>query len=443
MPEHRSHSEHRPGPERSGSGRPGSEPPGSQVVAERISVSVAEARDLVLGSVAELGAETVGLTEAGGRVLAEEVRSSVRIPPRDNSAMDGFAVRAEDVRSVPTTLRVVEDLPAGRRSQRKLGPGEAARIMTGAALPEGADAVVMIEETEGDGEVVTIRRSAATGEFVRRAGSDVSPGLLVAEAGSVIGPALAGMLAAIGRSSLRVVARPRVAVLATGDELVEPDRLQDDGRIVSSNSYSLAAALRALGAEPVYLGIAPDEPEQIEARFRQALACDVVVSTGGVSVGDRDWIKQVMADLGGRMRLWRIRMRPGAPMAFSVIDGRPVFGLPGNPVSTLVTFEQFVRPALLRMMGHRRVFRPVEQAELAETYTKPAGRMHFVRVRVEEHGGRRTARSTGDQTSHVLLSMVRADGLVLVPAEVERVEAGSRVPVQMLGREDLREEPGF
>jgi molybdopterin molybdotransferase len=410
---------------------------------ERLSVTVAEARELILSSVRPVGDETIGLTEATGRVLTEEIRAGVEIPPHDNSAMDGFAVRAEDIASVPAELAVVEELPAGRRSRRKVGPGEAARIMTGAAIPEGADTVVMIEETKGEGERVTILKGAPKGEFVRRAGSDVATGALIAESGTVITPPLVGMLSAIGRTSLRVALPPRVAILATGDELVEPDRLEPDGRIVASNSYSLKSALRVLGAEALYLGIAPDEPAQIEDGFRQALSCDAVISTGGVSVGDRDWIKQVLADLGGDMRLWRVKMRPGAPLAFSMVDGKPVFGLPGNPVSTLVTFEQFVRPAILKMMRHAKLFRPVEPAILAETYEKPAGRMHLIRVRLEEREGRRYAVSTGDQTSNVLLSMVRADGLAIIPAESERVLAGSEVSVQMLRRDDLRVDPGF
>jgi molybdopterin molybdotransferase len=414
-----------------------------EVKPARLSVTVAEARELILGSVRPLGDETIGLTESTGRVLTEEIRAGVEIPPHDNSAMDGFAVRAEDIRSVPAELAVVEELPAGRRSQRKVGPGEAARIMTGAAIPEGADTVVMIEETKGEGERVTILKSAPKGEFVNRAGSDVGPGALIAEPGTVITPPLVGMLSAIGRTALRVAVRPRVAILATGDELVEPDRLEPDGRIVSSNSYSLKSALRALGAEALYLGIVPDEPAQIEDRFRQALGCDAVVSTGGVSVGDRDWIKQVLADLGGEMRLWRVKLRPGAPLAFSMVDGKPVFGLPGNPVSSLVTFEQFVRPAVLKMMHHANLFRPVEPAILAETYEKPTGRMHLIRVRLEEREGRRYAVSTGAQTSNVLLSMVRADGLAVIPAESERMSAGSEVLVQMLRRDDLRVDPGF
>jgi molybdopterin molybdotransferase len=411
---------------------------------QRHSISVAEARDLILAAVRPLGAETVGLTQAVGRVLAEEVRATRDIPPEDNSAMDGFAVRAADLRSVPAELRVVDDLPAGRRPQRVLGPGEAARIMTGGVIPPGADAVVMIEDTHPAGpERVRVLAAAEPGQHVRRAGADVRPGTLIAPAGSVLRAALIGMLAAIGRTAVAVAQRPRVAVLATGDELVEPDRLVDDGRIVSSNSYNLQAALLEIGAQPVYLGIAPDEPEQIEARFRQALRCDAVISSGGVSVGDRDWIKQVLAGLGAELRLWRVNMKPGAPLAFVVAEGRPVFGLPGNPVSTLVAFEQFVRPALLRMMHHRRLFRPVCAAVLAEDYTKTAGRTHFVRVRLERHGEELRATPTGDQSSNLLLSMVRADGLAIVPAEATRVAAGSRLPVQLIARDDLSEVPGF
>jgi molybdopterin molybdotransferase len=414
-----------------------------EVEAERTSVSVAEARELILGSVVPLGIETVGLAEASGRVLAEEIRAGVLIPPADNSAMDGYAVRAADTAGAPVELRFGEDLPAGKRSQRKLTPGEAARIMTGAALPEGADSVVMVEDTETEGQRVRIHRSASPGQHVRRAGEDVRPGVLVAEPGAILRAPLVGMLAALGRSVVAVRARPRVAVLATGDELVEPDRLRDDGRIASSNSYALCAALREIGAEPVYLGIAPDEPDEIEARFRAALTCDAVISSGGVSIGDRDWIKQVLVGLGGVMRLWRIAMKPGAPLAFVRVGERPVFGLPGNPVSTYVTFEQFVRPSLLRMMGHRKVFRPVESARLDADYQKPAGRAHFVRVALEHRGGELWARPSGEQGSNILLSLVRADGLAFVPAEVTRVDRGERVPVQLLYDDSLCAEPGI
>lgn len=410
---------------------------------ERTSVSIAEARDVILGAVRPLGPETVGLRDALGRVLAEEIRAGHSIPPSDNSAMDGFALRAEDVRAVPAMLRVVEELPAGHRSSRKLGPGEAARILTGAAIPEGADAVVMQEHAERDGDRVRVLRGVETGENVRRRGSDVVPDTAIAGPGDVLGPPLIGMLAAVGRTQLQVVTRPRVAILATGDELVEPDRLTDDGRIVTSNSYGLQAALQDAGAEPVYLGIARDEPDAIAAAFREALRCDAVVSTGGVSVGDRDWIKQVLAGLGGALRLWRVRMRPGAPLAFVVVEGTPVFGLPGNPVSTLVTFEQFVRPALLAMLRQERRFRPVIRAVLTRDYEKAPGRAHLVRVTLEERDGRTFAAPTGDQSSAILLSMVRAGGLAYVAEEVTRVPAGGEVTVQLLTRRDLRADPGF
>ncbi len=410
---------------------------------ERMDVTLAAARELILASVRPLGSERVPIADAVGRVLAEDVVADRRIPPADNSAMDGFAVRAADVRRVPAVLRVVEDLPAGRRSARKLGPGEAARIMTGAAIPEGADAVVPAELCETTGERVSVLRAVTARENVRDAGSDVAPGAPIAASGEVLRPAHVGMLAALGRASVRVCARARVAVLATGDEIVEPEALCDDGRIAGSNSYALAAALREIGAEPVNLGIAPDQPALIEARLREALRCDAVISTGGVSVGDRDFIKAALADLGGELRLWRIRQKPGAPLAFAVLGGRPVFGLPGNPVSSLVTFEQLARPALLRMMGHTKVFRPVARAVLDEEYRKPAGRLHLVRVALARRDGALRARPTGDQSSGILLSMVRADALAIVPEEVTVVAAGSEVVVQLLDRDDLCAEAGF
>ncbi len=414
-----------------------------EVEPERTSVSVAEARELILGSVRPPGHETVGLAAAVGRVLGETIESPVEIPPADNSAMDGYALRAADASSVPASLAVVDDLPAGKRSQRKIGPGEAARIMTGAAIPEGADAVVMVERTELEGDVVCILEAVKPGQHIRRAGSDVQPGTRIAEPGTVLRAAHIGMLAATGRTAIRVAARPRVAILATGDELVEPDRLEPDGRIVSSNSYALAAAISELGLEPVYLGIAADDPEQIEARFREALRCDVVISTGGVSVGDHDWIKQVLAGLGGQMRLWRVNMKPGAPLAFVTLEGRPVFGLPGNPVSTLVAFEQFVRPSLLKMMQHRQIFRRVEEARFTRDYEKAAGRLHFVRVELERRADGLHATPTGEQNSNILLSMVRADGLAIIAADATRVATGERVLVQLLRSNDLSETAGF
>ncbi len=415
----------------------------SPQAAERTAVEVAEARDIMLGSLRPLGTETVGLGHATGRVLAEAIVSERTIPPRDNSAMDGYAVRSDDTARVPATLRVVDTIPAGHATSRALGPNEAMRIFTGAPIPPGADAVVMQEHTEaGDGEVLVLK-AARSGDHIRRAGSDVAPDAPIAATGTRLRPALIGMLAALGRTQVRVFRRPRVAIIATGDELVEPDRLIDDGRIGNSNSYGLRACIEEAGADPIYLGIAPDRPDALRETFRDALRFDAIVSTGGVSVGDHDFIKQVLAELGGTLRLWRVRMKPGAPLAFVMVGAVPVFGLPGNPVSTLVSFEQFVRPALLRMMGHNEIFRPVESAILAEDFEKAAGRMHFVRVLLRIREGQVYAFVSGDQSSGILLSMVQAQGLMILPEEATHIPAGTRVQVQMLDRSDMRRTPGF
>jgi molybdopterin molybdotransferase len=418
--------------------------PAAAPAAGRTDASVAEVRELILAGVAPLGSETVGLAQAGGRVLAEAIRAERPIPPLANSAMDGYAVRAADTQHGPAELAVVAHIPAGPRRPLALLPGQAARIFTGAPIPEGADAVVMQEYAQRRGEQVLLERPAKPGDHIRLAGSDVQAGQLVMEPGERLTPAHLGMLAALGRSQVSVGARPRVAVLATGDELVEPDRLRDDGRIASSNSYSLCAALRAAGAEPHYLGIVPDDPPALQAAFEGALRFDAVISTGGVSVGDHDWIAEILARLGGgRRQLWRIRMKPGAPLAFTQVGRTPVFGLPGNPVSSLVTFEQFVRPALLRMSGQRALYRPVERAVLAEDYHKPAGRLHFVRVRCERRAGRLYAIPSGDQSSAVLLAVLRADALAIAAEDATELPAGSEIPIQWLHRDDLREEPGF
>ena len=412
-------------------------------VATHTDITLSDAREVVLSAVGPLAGETVLLHEALGRVLLEEVVADRAVPPRDNSAMDGFAVRSEEIAHPPQVLRVVEDLPAGRFTNRRVEAGEAIRIMTGAPIPEGADCVIRVEDTEGDGEEVRILKTGETGLNVRPAGLDVQPGTPIAEVGTVLRPVHLGMLAALGRTVVCVGAKLRVAIIATGDEIVEPDRLTQDGRIATSNSYTLQAAVTAAGAVPVYLGIAPDRPEVIADRFRQALRCDAIVSIGGVSVGVHDHIKAVLASIGGDMRLWRVRMRPGQPLAFVVLAGRPVFGLPGNPVSSLVSFEQFVRPSLLRMMGHRRIFRPVEEAVLVDGFEKNEGRIFLVRVALEGERGALRARLTGDQSSAILLSLVRADGLAVIPADSTKVPAGARVQVQLLHSDDLREDPGF
>ena len=404
----------------------------------REGLSVGEAQDRILEATPRLGDETIPAFEAAGRVLAEPIDSTRRHPPADSSAMDGYALRREDVSKAsaesPVSLPVVFEVPAGGHGARPLAPGEAARIFTGAPLPEGADAVVRQEDTRAGKGRVEIRVSPSPGEHVRRAGEDFEAGDRLIEAGVVLGPAHLGVLASIGRSMVAVHQQPSVALLSSGDELVEPDRPVDGGRIVSSNSYTLAAQCREVGARPIYLGIARDEPRSIEKRLRAGLRADVIVSSAGVSVGDHDHVRGVLERIGCRLRFWGVRMKPGYPLAFGVIEatGTLVFGLPGNPVSAAVTFEEFVRPALRKMMGHRSLFRPVVRARLAESLHKKAGRLHFVRVRLESRDGEVWARATGNQSSGVLTSLIRGEGLAIFPAESETLVAGSEVHVQIL-----------
>lgn len=418
----------------------------------RIGITPAEALETVLEHTPVLGPETVAVPDALGRVLAEAVVAPRELPPADNSAMDGYAVRAADcagaAEATPVRLPVAFEVPAGAPAIPRLGAGSAARILTGAPLPPGADAVVRQEDAEREGDRVAIRARPAPGDHVRRAGEDVRRGEDVLAVGDRLGPAHLGLLVSLGRSFVAVHQRPRVAILSGGDELVEPDGDLSGGRIVSSNSYSIAAQCRELGAEPVYLGIARDAPADIERRLRAGLAADVVVSSAGVSVGDRDFVRGVLEKLGCRLAFWGVEMKPGYPLAFGRVGdgarGPLVFGLPGNPVSAVMTFEQFVRPALLRLMGHRRLHRPVVRARLGETLRKAPGRLHFVRVRLAREGDVIVAHSTGSQSSGVLTSMVRAQGLLIFDADASELPRGAEARVQVLDEGFLASDaPGF
>jgi molybdopterin molybdotransferase len=408
----------------------------------REGISVDEAQSLILDVTPVLGAETISTAGASGRVLAESLASSRRHPPADCSAMDGYAVRSADLAGAsatnPVELPVVYAIAAGGQGERPLVAGESARIFTGAPLPPGADAVVRQEDTREHEGRVEILVAAGFREYVRDAGEDFEIGDRLIDAGSVLGPAHLGVLASVGRSLVSVHQRPSVAILSSGDELVEPDRSADASKIVSSNSYTLAAQCRELGAMPIYLGIAPDRPEDIEARFRMGLRADVIVSSAGVSVGDHDHVRGVLERIGCKLHFWGVRMKPGYPLVFGVVEstGALVFGLPGNPVSAAVTFEEFVRPALRKMMGHSALHRPVVKAHLTETLRKGAGRLHFVRVGLERSGDDILATPTGNQSSGVLTSLIRGQGLVIFAEEAERLEAGSEVTVQVL-------DPGF
>ena len=404
----------------------------------RTDLHVGEAQALVLEAASPLPLETVGASEALGRVLGESVESSRTLPPADNSAMDGFAVRAEDVCDAsperPAELSIAFEVAAGARSSRELRPGQAARIFTGAPLPDGADAVVRQEDAKWDRKRVRVLVSVPEGENVRPAGEDVRAGQLVLAPGTLIGPAQIGMLAALGRSAISVRQRPRVALLSGGDELVEPDGDVSGGRIVSSNSYSLAAQCREAGADPLYLGIASDAPGDIERHLRAGLGANVLVSSAGVSVGERDHVRAVLEKLGCTLEFWGVRMKPGYPLAFGRFGeaGPLVFALPGNPVSAMVTFEQFVRPALRKMEGRSAWFRPSVVATLTHPLRKSPGRLHFVRVHLERRDGEILAMSTGTQSSGVLQSMSLADGLAIFPAEATELSAGGAVRVQIL-----------
>jgi len=401
-------------------------------------ILVEEALNKILFHIQPFGFEKVSLLESLGRVAGEDVHARRDIPPLDNSGMDGYAVRAIDIgkasRDLPARLEVIEDLPAGFISQKTLRQGQAIRIMTGAPIPMGADTVVPVEETQKEGSHALIFKAIPYGEHIRKAGEDVRRGGRVISKGDILRPAEIGMLAAMGRSSVSVFQRPLVAILCTGEELVDVDEPLEGAKIVSSNSYTLAAQVKECGALPVQLGIAGDRKEEVVEKLCQGLRADVLISSAGISVGDYDFVKEALKDLGMELVFWRVAMKPGKPMAFGTIHGKPVFGLPGNPVSSMVSFEQFVRPALLKMMGHRQIFRPVVEATLQVEIRKEPGRRHYLRGVVSLRNDQYVVTTTGAQGSDILNSMVRANGLIVISEDQERVKAGEKVKVQLLER---------
>jgi len=401
-------------------------------------ISVDEALDKILSRVLPLGFEKVSLLDALGRVIAEDIHARRNIPPLDNSAMDGYAVRSEDVRKAsqdrPVRLAVIEDLPAGSIPTQTVEKGKAIRIMTGAPIPKGADAVVPVEVTKKEEDFVLIFNGAGLGENIRESGEDVKQGDRVISKGDRVRPAEVGMLASVGRAFVSVYQIPLVAILCTGDELVDVDGDLDGVKIISSNSYTLAAQVKDCGAMPLQLGIAKDRKEEIGEKLHQGIRADVLISSAGVSMGDYDFVKDVMKQLGMEMIFWKVAMRPGQPLAFGTIREKPVFGLPGNPVSSMISFEQFVRPSLLKMMGCRHIFRPVVEATLKEEIKKMVGRRYFVRGAVSLERDQYVVTTTGEQGSGILRSMVKANGLIVIPEDREIVRAGEKVKVQLLDR---------
>ncbi len=399
-------------------------------------LAAGEALERILATLQPLPPERVALPDALGRILAETVVSPVDQPPWTNSGMDGFACRAEDVAGAsaetPRVLRVVEEVPAGAFPSRPIGAGEAVRLMTGAPVPAGADSVVRLEDTEARvaGEIAVVRDRDA-GRNLREQGEDLRAGEPVLAPGRVLRPAEIGVLASVGRADVAVTRRARVAILSNGDELVDLDRFEEvlaGRRIVSSNSYSLAAAARAAGAEPLLLGIAHDTRASLREHLARAAGADVLVTTAGASVGDHDLMKEVLEELGYRLDFWRVKVQPGSPFSFGHLGDMPVFGLPGNPVSALVTFELFVHPALRKLHGRRDVYPPTLRVRTAERIESRGGLMRFLRATLSPDGaGGWLARLTGPQGSGILTSVARADALLVVPLDVAVVEPGTEL----------------
>jgi molybdopterin molybdotransferase len=393
-------------------------------------LTVAEARSRILAALPAMADEPVDLDEAGGRVLAAPALATRQLPPHDNSAMDGFAVRCADL---PGTLPIVGTIAAGAAPGATLEPGTVMRIMTGAPVPQGADGVVMREVVEDRGDAATFAEPCPSGQHIRGAGEDVTPGAEVLGAGVTLGPGEIAMLAAQGHATVRVARRPRVALLSTGDELVDVHVTPGPGQIVNSNAYALAVQVREAGGIPIHVGIAPDNRERLVEMMRSGLEADALFTSGGVSVGEFDYVKEAFAEAGVEMDFWRVAMKPGKPLAFGVSSsGTPVFGLPGNPVSSVVSFELFGRSALLAMQGARRVERPRVEVILGSRYEKNPGRAHFVRARLTRDGDALRAEPHPKQGSGMLSSMLEVDALVEVARDSGTVEPGTRLPAWLL-----------
>ncbi len=416
-------------------------------------ITVDEALERILGQVHVLEGEECPILACLGQVLAEDVYSAINIPSLDNAAMDGYAVRAEDTRGAsresPRLLRVIDTVMAGSFSSRRVEPGTAIRIMTGAPIPGGADSVVRFEDTDDARRdratkepplEIGILREVAVGKEVRRAGEDVAKGSLVFAAGTLIRPSEVGVLASLGKGVAKVIRRPVVAILVTGDEVASVDQQLPPGKIYDSNGYSLAALVLRYGGIPRMLGIARDNARSLEASFRRGLEADLLITTGGVSVGDYDIVKDILAK-EGEINFWQVRMKPGKPLTSGTVRGVdregnsraiPHLGMPGNPVSVMVAFEVFARPAILKMMGRKDLSRPIIEAIIEDSIVNSDQRRVFSRAVVTERDGRYFARLTGPQGSAILTSMALANGLVIIPEDKARVEPGDTVQVIML-----------
>lgn len=400
-------------------------------------ISFQEARSTILQHVSAVTTESVALTECIGRVIAEELNAPWDMPAWDNSAMDGYAVRHEDCAQPDSLLTVSGFLPAGARADGvQVAPGRAVRIMTGAPLPEGCTAIVPVEETDNGEEKVTIRSVVDKGQHIRFRGEDVSAGELFCRRGTVIRPPDVSMLASFGHALVPVFRRPVVAIVSTGDELIELGRSPASGEIINSNTLSLAAAVQEAGCTPRIIGIARDNRESHLHKLSEGLRADALVTTAGVSAGDCDLVRDVLQELGVRQIFWKVAIKPGKPTAFGMFGQIPVFSLPGNPVSSLITFEEFVRPALLRMSGHSQVIRPCLKATLqADVKNKESDRTSFLRVRLESADGRLLAWTAGKQQTGLLKTLVNADAIAVIPPGKGLLLQGEEIDVHLCGNQ--------
>ncbi len=387
-------------------------------------LSIEKAREVILAHIKALPAERVSLERSLGRYLAEDIVSALAIPPCDNSAMDGYAVRTEDIKAQGVTLTVTSVLPAGASALKAIGQGQAAKIMTGAPVPQGADAVVKREDTIEEQGSVTINAVPKKNENIRFKGEDIAPGQLILNRGTLLGPAAVGVLASLQRPMVQVVQRPVVAVLATGDEIVELGDGAPDNAIISSNSYTLMGLIRSAGATPCYLGIARDRKEDLKARLKSAIKADLILTSGGVSMGDYDMVREVMNEDGNSLAFWGVEMKPGKPLAFGSLYGVPAIGLPGNPVSTMTAFYQFARPALLKMQGARDLLLPRVKARLREALKNTGDRPHYIRGILEYSHGELTVSTTGPQGSGILSSMAKGNCYIVLPKGTISLEQG-------------------
>lgn len=395
--------------------------------------TVDEHRRIVLGEAQPLPTEHVSLVDADGLVLAESVRAGWALPSFDNSSMDGYAVRAQDVAGAsadaPVRLPVRGDLAAGQPAAHRLDAGTAIRIMTGAPVPDGADAVVPVEWTDGSTESVAITRTPDVGAHIRRRGEDVAAGEVVLDQGAAVNARVIALLAAVGLAEIPVHRRPRVAVISTGDELVDPGVEPGPGQIVDSNSYMLTAAVREAGAHAVRVGPVRDDEEALERVLREeAERSDLILTSGGVSMGAYDTVKAVLTRMGG-VDFVKVAMQPGMPQGSGQVGATPIVTLPGNPVSSFVSFEVFVRPLIRRLLGHDHLDRPRLHAICAREFTSPVGKTQFARVRLHEHDGLLMAEPEGGQGSHIIGGLARADGLAVIAEQVGRVDASDEMVI--------------